>query len=419
MMSSGDVPSNQELSTLEVPDKLKIIQGKESHDILEKQNSKSETEPIIEIPNDSLSEGSFTEGSRYEGEGFDSVASEIQLSNEALNSALNSETAEPFPAESTEILSTDLNLPVESSKSLTADLKNAPELPANPSPADLDGPGTLEPSWNDANTVAYDPSHLSDGRESTQSLCETQADAVHFGVPDQADINCDTVNLTEGLPLCSESIEECSASTSSPKVNSAIELLSAEIKVGKREAITKDLDDHSQLFHIDTLGNTADDIAAPSENAAKVDIEEEVIEEETCEEGISKPFSIDTRPQDIPVQSHEDIHKYDPVHIVRFFTPESEMANCPTGSKMWVGNLPIGYNDREELASIFGRYGDILDISFGKGKITGYSKIQFLTVEACANACKNEDRRLMKGGFKLGIFIFNKICRMIISEITS
>jgi hypothetical protein len=416
--------SDEKLSPLEVLNKWKNTQGKASK---EDHHENPKSTEAVQIPSVSLSESSATEGSRYEDEGSDLATSEIQLELlpiEPLNTATAEALLTDLPVETTEPLSADL--PVESPEALFAgaDLKNGDEALADPLPADPDDSGNIEPSWNDANTVVgHSAVH-----ETTQPLCEPQAMPDHSVFQDQADIGCNPANMVEehadigyntANPVedqpCGDSIEsmeECPAPNSSPirpEDNDDIEFLAAEIKVDTFES-TIAVDDHAQLFQIDTVGTTVPvesemNVVLPLEKVAKLELEEEVIEEETCEEGTSIPISIETKPEDIPVQSNDDIHKYDPVHTVRFFTPESEMANCPNGSKMWVGNLPIGYNDREELASIFGRYGDILDISFGNGKITGYSKIQFVTTESCVNACKKEDRRLMQLGFKLGICI--------------
>jgi RNA recognition motif-containing protein len=56
--------------------------------------------------------------------------------------------------------------------------------------------------------------------------------------------------------------------------------------------------------------------------------------------------------------------------------------NIPNGSRLYVGNLPLSYDSKEEIAKVFAKYGDILSISFETGKRT---LVQFKTKEACAN----------------------------------
>jgi hypothetical protein len=121
--------------------------------------------------------------------------------------------------------------------------------------------------------------------------------------------------------------------------------------------------------------------------------------EETYEEGTSSPQTF---------RQEDPKYKYDQKNSVSFFTPEEELSkmNIPNGSRLYVGNLPLSYDSKEEIAKVFAKYGDILSISFETGKRTVHGLVQFKTKEACAMALKNEDRRLMDGGFKLGIYIF-------------
>jgi RNA recognition motif-containing protein len=118
-------------------------------------------------------------------------------------------------------------------------------------------------------------------------------------------------------------------------------------------------------------------------------------------------FIVDKQPDKRLLNEERTVHtKYDKKHTVIFHTPNAELVakHLPDGSKLFLGNLPLHYEDKDELASVFAKYGDILDIKFHKGRKTGYAFIQFTTSEATSEAMANESGRIMSGGFKIGNF---------------
>jgi RNA recognition motif-containing protein len=123
------------------------------------------------------------------------------------------------------------------------------------------------------------------------------------------------------------------------------------------------------------------------------------IEEETClEEGSVAPpsgeelFFIDVEPQE--------------QYKVQLNTPEEELKKLPVGSKLFVGNLPVDYNDEDELVSIFSLYGNIYGISFVHKPRMTQAYIQFDQPASVKMSIEKEDRKVMKQGYKLGKFMF-------------
>lgn len=198
-----------------------------------------------------------------------------------------------------------------------------------------------------------------------------------------------------------------------------------------------DFQHHPDNYHVQ-----AQDKPAHSDEGAKLSKDEAYEEEETCVmEGttvVRKPprietknehidFYFDTTPSGEQQQSEatSDAHhsntpvsadRTDPAKVVlqEHYIIEENNPNTPlpvapefyhlsAGSRLFVGNLELNYEDKEELTSVFGKYGAILDISFKNMSRSTHGYIQFDNVESCQKARVTEDRKEMKGGFKLGM----------------
>jgi hypothetical protein len=86
-----------------------------------------------------------------------------------------------------------------------------------------------------------------------------------------------------------------------------------------------------------------------------------------------------------------------------FEATKERVDQCPEGSKLFVGNLPLGYDNTQELTDIFSKYGTIVGISFIPSPKMTYGFIQFDTTDAVKKSIEKEDRRLMSSGFKLDL----------------
>jgi len=73
------------------------------------------------------------------------------------------------------------------------------------------------------------------------------------------------------------------------------------------------------------------------------------------------------------------------------------IKNLPKDSRLFIGNLRSEKTTKEELASIFRRYGNIYEIVIK----SSYGFIQFDKPESCQRAINNENRRPI-GGLQIG-----------------
>lgn len=92
-----------------------------------------------------------------------------------------------------------------------------------------------------------------------------------------------------------------------------------------------------------------------------------------------------------------------PANKVVYASPHTTIEQMPTGSKLFVGNLPLDYTNKDEIARVFSHYGNIYDIAFQVMSRTTHGYVQFDNPQSVKEAIKKEDRREMPGGYKLGI----------------
>jgi len=94
------------------------------------------------------------------------------------------------------------------------------------------------------------------------------------------------------------------------------------------------------------------------------------------------------------------VNAFHPEHTVTFTTTDEMLMSLPLGSRLFIGRLATEKTDRNELASIFVKYGPIHEISL---KNT-FGFIQFATAEACQAAILHEQGRVI-GGLSVGMIV--------------
>ncbi|KAJ3317861.1 hypothetical protein HDV06_001102 [Boothiomyces sp. JEL0866] len=92
-----------------------------------------------------------------------------------------------------------------------------------------------------------------------------------------------------------------------------------------------------------------------------------------------------------------------PTNKVVYASPHTTIEQMPTGSKLFVGNLPLDYTNKDEIARVFSHYGNIYDIAFQVMSRTTHGYVQFDNPLSVKDAIKKEDRREMPGGYKLDL----------------
>ncbi|KAJ3257715.1 hypothetical protein HK103_004342 [Boothiomyces macroporosus] len=92
-----------------------------------------------------------------------------------------------------------------------------------------------------------------------------------------------------------------------------------------------------------------------------------------------------------------------PANKVVYASPHTTIEQMPTGSKLFVGNLPLDYTNKDEIARVFSHYGNIYDIAFQVMSRTTHGYVQFDNPQSVKEAIKKEDRREMPGGYKLDL----------------
>lgn len=100
----------------------------------------------------------------------------------------------------------------------------------------------------------------------------------------------------------------------------------------------------------------------------------------------------------IPPVKESDVPSFHPEHAVTFTTTDEMLMSLPLGSRLFLGRLAAEKTDRNELASIFAKYGPIHEISL---KST-FGFIQFDSAEACQAAILHEQGRVI-GGLSVGM----------------
>lgn len=101
--------------------------------------------------------------------------------------------------------------------------------------------------------------------------------------------------------------------------------------------------------------------------------------------------------QESAASSGQDPYRFHETNAVHYSSPSAALAQCPAQSRLFIGNLATEKTSKEELASIFVKYGNILEISLK----SSYGFIQFDTSSALEMAIQNENGRLV-GGLRLG-----------------
>jgi RNA recognition motif-containing protein len=101
-----------------------------------------------------------------------------------------------------------------------------------------------------------------------------------------------------------------------------------------------------------------------------------------------------------PKSDLSGVNAFHPEHTVTFTTTDEMLMSLPLGSRLFIGRLATEKTDRNELASIFVKYGPIHEISL---KNT-FGFIQFATAEACQAAILHEQGRVI-GGLSVGMIV--------------
>jgi hypothetical protein len=125
-------------------------------------------------------------------------------------------------------------------------------------------------------------------------------------------------------------------------------------------------------------------VTNPTENVQQSETEEQVEEVELVTE-VGTVDSLDTKPTTKSL-AQEFFEDKDPF----------EAEKC----RIEILNLPIGYDNKDELMEIFSKYGKIVSIEFKTLKCV-HGFIQFENQTEMLVALKAEDRREMPQGFKL------------------
>ncbi|KAJ3271293.1 hypothetical protein HDV01_006889 [Terramyces sp. JEL0728] len=92
-----------------------------------------------------------------------------------------------------------------------------------------------------------------------------------------------------------------------------------------------------------------------------------------------------------------------PTNKVVHASPHTTLEQMPAGSKLFVGNLPLDYTNKDEIARVFSHYGNIYDIAFQVMSRTTHGYVQFDNPNSVKEALRKEDRREMPGGYKLDL----------------
>ncbi|KAJ3037160.1 hypothetical protein HK097_003597 [Rhizophlyctis rosea] len=99
-----------------------------------------------------------------------------------------------------------------------------------------------------------------------------------------------------------------------------------------------------------------------------------------------------------------DPHEFHPVHTVTFSTTQSVLNTIPPGSRLFIDNLNADRLQRKEVASIFAKYGNVVEILLKEN----YGFVQFDNWEACWQAIRDENGRSVQGS-KWGEFRSNEL----------
>jgi RNA recognition motif-containing protein len=124
----------------------------------------------------------------------------------------------------------------------------------------------------------------------------------------------------------------------------------------------------------------------------------------TIDKSVLPQNPVSQNPVSVPQKSDlSGVYSFHPEHAVTFTTTDEMLMSLPLGSRLFLGRLATEKTDRNELASIFAKYGPIHEISL---KNT-FGFIQFATAEACQAAILHEQGRVI-GGLSVGMSLFIK-----------